>query len=304
MEYHLEYGLRLHTTPEHKNLYSWAINEVDGLGQSVGRDQIPWGWTLYFTATSCTLIENLEISTPFEGDLKAPPRVTAPQVIRLTLRPGGPQDEGDYFRATTFSMFGTDRTIQSLQLEVHEITDPTVVESCEAWGGVSYTSEIDFRYETVADCIVFYLYVQPDRFARYVARIAEGAIDEIVFSVGIVHGFYSEWSPSISTRNIKVLASGREQKVDLPDDLQFEPPRLGTVGDARLKITRHLEFDRQAPEAPVLHRGIDNEHSVAEVPTVVDVDLHTAKLLASLRRPVWCCAALLFLVFIAVLLRA
>jgi hypothetical protein len=51
VDFHLERGLRLHTDPEHKSLYSWAINEIDDQGQQIGRDQIPWPWTLYFCPT-------------------------------------------------------------------------------------------------------------------------------------------------------------------------------------------------------------------------------------------------------------
>jgi len=74
--------------------------------------------------------------------------------------------------------------------------------------------------------------VKPETFARYVALIDRGAIDNILFSVGSVDGFYSEWSPSISTNEVKVLLSGDEHKFDLPPDFQGEPPRLGRVRDA------------------------------------------------------------------------
>ena len=135
VDFHLTRSLRLHTKPEHKNLYAWAINEIDAKGQQIGRDQIPWPWTLNFTATSCVLIDSIEIKTK-----TAPAReITQDQVIRVTLRPGIPRDDADFFRKTTFSMFGTDRSIESFQLEIHPIADPAKQESCSAWGSVSYT---------------------------------------------------------------------------------------------------------------------------------------------------------------------
>jgi hypothetical protein len=82
--------------------------------------------------------------------------------------------------------------------------------------------------------------VKPQTFARYAAKVSHGVVDEIMFSVGGVAGFYSEWSPSISTRDVKVLTSDSELKVDLPPGFQFEPPRLGDVGDAELHINRRL----------------------------------------------------------------
>ena len=139
-------------------------------------------------------------------------------------------------------MFGTDRAITSFDLNIYPIADPAEQESCSAWGSVSYTTEIDFRHETSDDCVVFYLFVKPDTFARYGAKIAHGLVDEMILSVESVAGFYSEWSPSISTDNVKVLTEGSEQKIILPPSHKVEPPRLGHVGKAELYINRRLEF--------------------------------------------------------------
>src|SRR5262249_4286091 len=113
------------------------------------------------------------------------PEIVQRQRINVRLRPGHPND-GDYFRETTFSMFGTDRTIKSFELNIQPIADPAEQESCRAWGSVSYTSDIDFRNETSDDCIVFYLFVKPETFAGYAVKIAHGLLDEIILSVGSV----------------------------------------------------------------------------------------------------------------------
>ena len=197
MDFHLERGLRLHTKPGHKNLYNWAINETDAQGQQIGHDQIPWGWMLHFTATSCSLLDGIEIKSQSQIDetTPAPREIVQRQVIRARLRPGSARDDGDYFRKITFSMFGTDRVIKSFLLDIHLIADSAEQESCTAWGTVSYTAETDFRVETTDDCIVFYMFMKPDTFARYAAKIAHGSVDEMILSVGSVAGFYSEWSP-------------------------------------------------------------------------------------------------------------
>jgi hypothetical protein len=235
MHYHLDYGLRLHTEQEYKNLYSWAINEVAADGSPIDRDQIPWRWTLYFSATSCMVTNWLEISAPFslrgERD-DDPPLTEEGQLIRMTLQPS---------ENVAYSMFGTKRTIRIFTLEVRALEDSAETERCDAWGSVSNTSEIDFRDETVRDCICFYLAVKPETFAHYVALIERGAIDEIRFNVGSVDGFYSEWSPSVSADNVKVLVSGDEHRVDLPPDFQGKPPRLGRVRKAHLHLIRRLE---------------------------------------------------------------
>jgi hypothetical protein len=79
VDFHLERGLRLHTEPEHKSLYRWAIQELDAQGKQIGDDQIPWGWTLYFTATSCVLADSIEIKSEFQSEETAP----APPKIAL-----------------------------------------------------------------------------------------------------------------------------------------------------------------------------------------------------------------------------
>ena len=140
-------------------------------------------------------------------------------------------------------MFGTERAIKDFQL-CCPVRDQTEGESCSAWGTVSYTDEGDFREETFEDTIVFSLIVRPETFARYVAKISLGAADEIILRVGMVAGFYSEWTPAISTRDVKVLASGEEQKITMPPGVEFQPPRLGRVGEAALYSTESWNLAR------------------------------------------------------------
>ena len=90
--------------------------------------------------------------------------------------------------------------------------------------------------ETSEDCVIFYLQVKPSTFDGYASRISAGTADEVILRVARVDGFYSEWSPSISTRNVKVLTRGREHSLQLPDDLEIEPLRLGSVGETALTI--------------------------------------------------------------------
>ncbi|NBJ13687.1 hypothetical protein [Microvirga arsenatis] len=308
MDYHLERGLRLNLNPKNKPLYNWAINEIDAQGQQIGHDQIPWPWTLHFTATSSVLADSIDLksgpkiweSTPTAREIEQR------QVIRLQLRPGSLRDNGDFLRETTFSMFGTDRAIKSFQLNIHPTDDPSKEEGCTAWGTVSYTAEVDLRNETEEDCVIFYLYVKPETFTRYAAKISFGSVDEIIFSVGSVDGFYSEWSPSISTRRVKVLTKGEEHEINLPPGLQLEPPRLGEVGEARLEIIRRLEFANPA-------RDPQSAEETVEVGTVLvspetrapgEADPRTLKMLRSLKRTAWFVVVLLALIFITTLLKS
>ncbi len=248
MDFHLDYGLRIHTEPKHKSLYEWAINEVEADGSPIDQDQIPWEWTLFFSATSCVLTNQLELvaKSSLTNESAGPPRFETIQTIRMTLRPGV-RANGEFVKDAIFSMFGTKRIIQNFTLEIRPLDDPSKEESCSAWGSVSYTSEVDFCNETVDDCVWFHFYMKPETFANYLALIGQGRIHDVIFSVGSVEGFYSEWSPSISTDRVKVLLSGAEHKFDLPPDFQGKPPRLGRVNTARLVLHRHLELSKDAP---------------------------------------------------------
>ena len=295
MDAHLERGLRLHTQSEHKNLYKWAINEIDAQGQRIGHDQIPWEWTSHFTATSCVLRDSIDVKSQFQMEqITVPPKVVQGQVVHVELRSGRPRD----FRKTAFSMFGTSRDIKSFQLEIHPIADPAEQESCSVWGSVSHTTEIDFRNETTDDCIIFYMFVKPDTFGRYAAKIAHGLVNEIILSVGSVAGFYSEWSPATSTSDVKVLTEGSGQNITLPPDHQVEPPRLGQVGAVELYINRRLEFDKRAPGPEAIEK-----RAVPETQAPAAGDPRVLEMLVSLRQAAWFVVCLLALIFIVTLLK-
>jgi hypothetical protein len=147
VDFHLTRGLRLHTNPKHKNLYKWAIVEIDAKGHQIGRDQIPWQWTLNFTATSCVLGDSIEIKSK---TAPSPREVEQRQVIQVKLRAGSPRDDADFLRKTTFSMFGTARSIQSFQLDIHAIADPAEHENCSAWGSTRRKSTAGTRLPMTA----------------------------------------------------------------------------------------------------------------------------------------------------------
>jgi hypothetical protein len=199
-------------------------------------------------------------------------------------------------------MFGTKRAIQDFTLQVHPLKSSEEAEHCSAWGCVSYTAEIDFRNETMEDCICFYLYVKPETFARYVALIDQGAIDTVSFSVGSVDGFYSEWSPSISTRKVKVLLSGDEHKFDLPADFQGAAPRLGRVRDARLLLQRRLQLNKASPPQLAMDEESDPIPTFNSAPQITsELNPRFLLVLASLKKAAWIAVALLALIALVTL---
>lgn len=244
MNFHLDHQLRLKSVDEidHTGLYQWAIVEVDG-GRQVGTDQIPWRWTLNFKGTELAVSDGLG----FDGvDFKGNDReVTATHRhrIRVKLRPGGMGDDDDWTDEPSYSFFGTDRTITDFQLEVLPVAADQK-EGCSSWGSVSYTTEADFRDDTTTDTVQFYLMVSQAMFDRYIWNIAQGLADEIYLAVGNVAGFYSDWSPSITTTDIKVLA-GTEHVVAGASDIDL--PRLGKIGNTEFYMIARRQLERAAP---------------------------------------------------------
>jgi hypothetical protein len=289
MDYHLTRRLRLHTEPKHD--YSWAIQEIDEQGKQIGDDQIPCPDTrlFHFIATSCVLCDSIYISPQQSQD--TPPPSNSQQSIHVRLRPG----------CRTFSMFGTDRAIKIFDLDIRPILKPAEQERCGSFGYVSFTVDMN---HTQDDCIRFYLVVKPDTFARYAAKIAQGSVDEITFSVQSVDGFYSDWNP-FSTDKVKVLTDGGEQKIALPSGLEFEPPRLGHIPTASLYINRRLEFGKGDPEPDIDEKVPDlgSEPVVPEAQAPPAMDAPMLLMLQSVKRAAWFVMGLLTLIFIELLRR-
>lgn len=249
LDFNLERTLRLkpHDEIEHKNLYNRAIVELDGRGAQVGRDMIPWVWTTSFRATDFTVCDNVSFETMLMVGRPHAERKTARRnYIQARLKPGRLHQADDLFdHEPTYRFFGTDRVIKDFRLDILPVDDPAD-EGCTTWGSASYDAEIDFRTEATEDIVQFYLQVSPSLFDRYLWNIGQGLANRIGLAVGFVDGFYSDWSPGVTTREIKVLA-GDEHKIE--DANGVEMPRLGKIG--KVEFFMHGHFD-VSPLPPVV----------------------------------------------------
>ena len=95
----------------------------------------------------------------------------------------------------------------------------------------------------IGKILTFYMAVKPSTFDRYAERIFNNTANEVILRVGMVEGFYSGWSPSFYVNDIKVLTLGNEQKIEIPNDFEFEPRRLGSVKEANLYINVESKLD-------------------------------------------------------------
>jgi hypothetical protein len=311
MTVHLDRHLKINAAPEYKSLYGWAINEVDGDGRILGRDQIPWTFSHYFSSTKISTIDILEIEQGFKlGDVNA--RLDSSlydesvfksrRHIVVQLRAGDSRSDEDPARKTAYRMFGTSRIIEKIQLDITMLASDDEAEYCVASGIVSYTYENDFRDHTEKDALYFDLKVKPTTFERYTSRISEGTIEHCVLRVSQVAGFYSEWSPSISTDSIKILTRNSEHRFENVGDLSFDPPRLGAVGQASLYISEaHIpgkEFRSTEMPTPEAKNTAEPRLSFSEIKPTLGVDKQLLEMTSSLKRSLNLISILLLIILV------
>ena len=256
MDHHLDREIRLINESEYKNLYSWSLQEFDSDGKELGVAQVPWYWNLTFTASELSYHQTIETEDTFDfdeddfrnGDEKAHKRedskVNFSEMITGTLH-SGRCDDGEYLQDdASYSMFGTERNLNKFTLRIFKIEeDDDIAERCRLTGGVSFDYEVDFRDETQDDYLEVYLWLLPERYNAILEAIKTKSPDVVRLRLGRVSGFYSEWSPEISTSRVKILVRGDDQKLIMPDGCDVKPPRLGDVGEFSLSLTQRHKFN-------------------------------------------------------------
>lgn len=249
MKYHLDRKIVFSDQSELKNLYKWCLQEQDDAGAQVGRDYIPWEWTLFFKAKTVTLHESVSIGDRYASE-DDPPGAKTRRFIKARLY----SDSADSY-PPSFSMFGTDRKIEEIDLFIEEADSGG--ERCMGWAGVSSSSEHDLRGEVFPDALNFYFYVSGDKFGHYAARIASGETNALTFRVGHVKGFYANWSPDIFTRHVKVLTKERQHVVEKArEDVSL--PRVGEVEEAEIHFSHTVDM-------PVPHDPYDESTDLVEI---------------------------------------
>jgi len=315
MDFHLDNEIRLNNKTENESLYSWCLQEINSEGTQVGRDLIPWNWSFHFTASELRLIQGFEFGE--ESFLDDDEKVSEDEnkefqdteVITATLHPGICTDGKWLEDDPRFSMLGTDRTITEFSLRISAV-DEGEKEYCNVWGCVSYTSEIDFRDETTPDTVQIYLGLSKERFDRLADLFSSKTIDVVRIGVSRVAGFYCDWSPSITTNSVKVLARGSEQEIDVPEGCEIEPPRLGDVEKFDLTLITRGKFNlKQNFNTLNISKIFEDEYEVYEEEEEIVEPEDVNKLLLTqiarnqaellkLKKPVWFAAIFLGLLLL------
>lgn len=236
---HLEHKICLSETSEHTPLYSWSLQEFDKNKKKIGPDQIPWFWSLYFTANELDRSYSLKLNKSSEEKKEE-------EYIWAKMHSGICRD-GEWKDAVSYSMFGTERETKDFKLRISKIDeneDKKDIPKCHIWGCPSYTSEVDFIHETEDDAVIIFLYLSGKQFNKIDNLIKNGRIDILEIQLSGVSGFYSEWSPSIKTNNIKILTNDLNfQKFTRKNKCKIDPPRLGNVSEFNITATQRHKMN-------------------------------------------------------------
>lgn len=247
MKRNLEYTLKVQAESAHESLFSWYIQEHDESGRAIGKKFIPWNWTLPFRVSSFSYTTDIEAEMNYGNGVPARQEIRRGSMIKAILEP----DTGE-FRKMTFSMFGTERTINVFELRILPTTEDSQAESLTVSASVSYDHDDEHGHETEPDCLEFTMYVSHEFFSHILDRLERPHL-KASFSFRTLHGFYAEWTPLVRTDFVKVLAQpttlGIQQASlvlgegisELPTDLH----RTGPVQDYHLGITNQFSVSSE-----------------------------------------------------------
>jgi hypothetical protein len=240
LDYDTDLKVSLETETELQSLYKWCLKEQKEDGTQVGPDLIPFKWSIFFHSTSFGIQRLISSDSSFrlsEEDQLEPLKFSRQDAIFAKLETGAYEQDG--WRPPSFSMIGTRRLTQDINLRIQRIDD-VESETCRVWGTIAYESEFDFRDEREEDTILITLYLADAKFDSLFDLISRNSVDRLSLRLNDVQGFYSEWSPSISTHFIKVLADLKDQGLEVDEDWGNRIPTLGKVGEASLTVQRTI----------------------------------------------------------------
>jgi len=209
-------------------------------------------------------------------------------------------------------MFGTNRTITEFSLRIFKVNDDSE-EQCSVWGGVSYTSEIDFHNETHPDTIEIHLALTNANFNKLAKIISNKSVDVIRVGISRVSGFYSNWSPLSTTNCVKVLTCESEQEVIRPDGCDVFIPRLGEVGKFELSLITRCKLDPKQNfktldisklfESELEFNEEENECEIEEQETepklIMAQIAHNQAEIIRMKKPIWLIVILLGMILLS-----
>jgi hypothetical protein len=306
MKINLDRSVRYCEDSEHKSLYAWSLQETSAVGERLGRDLIPWSWTLRFLASELRVHRSYHLAEHFEGagNRSVEARESSALVAKLRMDRAFSSEFRE--KGTKLSMIGSDREITDVSLRIEPNKDGNASERCTIWGCPSYTTEIDFRDHTFPDQLQIQVSATPARFRELCGLVSASRALSVNVMISRASGLYSDWSPAIATDSVKILTQEEAHAVaELPGP-NSSVPRLGDVGDFELEVIQHLpvyapQEDRSEVDAePAGEMSQMAVTSAAPLATAVETAQRllreqeiTRKSIASLAVPLWIAVAAL-----------
>lgn len=253
MEYQLDRSLKINRSPKYTLGGSWSLIEEDlETGKAIDRDYFHWQWSQYFATNELFLRTSVGndylLKNENEVDVLGSKEVIYGKVNPLPGRRSN----------TKYSMFGTKRNIKDFNIRIELIGDD-VEEYCTAFGWVAHENEWDFEIQRQDDLLDFTVYLRPSNFSKIRHAIEYKLPFIFTLCVTGVSGFYAEWSPSIRTEFIKVLASTEDQKLDAGDG-SITPTALGRIREFSISIDTNVKNNSLLGETT--SENLDADHEI------------------------------------------
>ena len=239
MEYNLDYKVEVRKEDEFKSLFEWYIAEIDNDGNDLGFGEklVPFEWGSYFKFKNLSLLTelNLDRRDPIfdKTDQKNLSEITKTESISGQIFPNNNSNEVKY------SMLGTDREIEKFSIFIKRSNKQT----CYLSGSPGYKAEFDFKDIYQPDYVQVNIGMPDDKFNEIAEGIKNKSFTSFYLSLTDIKGFYSDWSPEISTPFIKVLT--RAHELEAPKDMNIKIDHLGDVGEFNLTMESTINFENK-----------------------------------------------------------
>lgn len=298
MNYQLEKKITINRDTKHKSLYEWCLNEIGTDGKLQTRDLIPFRWGLYFTGTSLQVSTSVNVVRDSKTDETKSVKNTS---IYGKFYSGICRDGENLSDDVEFSIFGTDRTVKEFSVTINETSDD-MQEACWLTAFPSYeTEDANFCKYYEDDFIGFQINLSKDKFNELVNLIENRAIDSVKLITKNVCGIYSDWTPTITTRAVKVLTT--DNVIDGADVKDFEGTTATLVGDFNIQFTTQVPLNIK-PHLPNVdfanefsEDNLKNEvYSNSASPTATNNSIKVlTELVGKVKTVLWCIFVVLLL---------
>lgn len=204
------------------NLYDWCIREHGDHGSV---DLIPYGYSIFFTATSIQCNRSSRIGDEDKSDGR---------VISATMRTGSPYTDHIRNGRPWIGVIGSSRVVKDVTIKLCRAKEDDD-EGCVVYGGIKTVDKYERQYDQ-EDFIEIYVTISQERFDHMESFALSSRPVRMLFSFKMAEGFYTEWSPDPDFAYIKFLTKEKPHTQPEPQDDQRPFPVVGKVGEFSVSI--------------------------------------------------------------------